>query len=59
MASGIDDTRLGPVGPATTSAASSRAVSRGRYRLGVLLGQGGMATVVEAEDVSLNRTVAI
>jgi hypothetical protein len=36
-----------------------RPVSRGRYRLGATLGEGGMAIVVEAEDVNLKRPVAI
>lgn len=36
-----------------------RPVSRGRYRLGAALGEGGMAIVVEAEDVNLKRPVAI
>jgi serine/threonine protein kinase len=30
-----------------------------RYKLGPLLGQGGMATVLEAEDTRLERTVAV
>jgi serine/threonine protein kinase len=30
-----------------------------RFRLGGMLGEGGMATVLEAEDVRLERTVAI
>ena len=36
-----------------------RQVSRGRYRLGATLGEGGMAVVVEAEDANLKRPVAI
>jgi tRNA A-37 threonylcarbamoyl transferase component Bud32 len=34
-------------------------VSRDRYRLGATLGEGGMAIVVEAQDVNLKRRVAI
>lgn len=37
----------------------TRPVSHGRYRLGAMLGEGGMAIVVEAEDVNLKRPVAI
>src|SRR5512142_717775 len=55
---GFDDTRSSAIGP-TSAREHDRPVARGRYRLGVLLGQGGMATVVEAEDSTLNRTVAI
>jgi tRNA A-37 threonylcarbamoyl transferase component Bud32 len=36
-----------------------RPLSSGRYRLGAMLGEGGMAIVLEAEDVHLKRPVAI
>jgi serine/threonine protein kinase len=52
----VDDTR------STTSAASARTavvMLSGRYRLGALLGSGGMADVYEAEDTLLKRAVAI
>ena len=57
---GADVTRPGE--PAATHSGpddASRPVSRGRYRLGARLGEGGMAIVVEAEDVHLKRPVAI
>jgi hypothetical protein len=41
------------------TADDARPVSRGRYRLGAMLGEGGMAIVVEAEDVNLKRPVAV
>ena len=55
----IDDlTRAGdPMEAATPE--EIRPVSRGRYRLGATLGEGGMAVVVEAEDVNLKRPVAL
>lgn len=55
-----DLTRLvDPAAPAADSAEPARPVSHGRYRLGATLGEGGMAIVLEAEDVHLKRPVAI
>ena len=56
-----DQTRFEPEAPGggPDVEREARPVSRGRYRLGAALGQGGMAIVVEAEDTNLNRTVAI
>ena len=57
---GADLTRAGETTAAEPSAAElSWPTSRGRYRLGATLGEGGMAIVVEAEDVNLKRPVAI
>ena len=57
---GADLTRAGETTASPFEAAdTSRPVSRGRYRLGARLGEGGMAVVVEAEDVNLKRPVAI
>jgi Protein kinase domain len=60
----VDDgaglTRPGETAAGEPSAAElSWPMSRGRYRLGAMLGEGGMAIVVEAEDVNLKRPVAI
>jgi tRNA A-37 threonylcarbamoyl transferase component Bud32 len=55
-----DVTRAGDsVAAAAPGAPAPTFVSRDRYRLGATLGEGGMAVVVEAEDVNLKRTVAI
>lgn len=52
---------MGPIGnqaPATTRTKAG-ATDAGRYRPGKVIGEGGMATVTEAEDTRLARTVAI
>src|SRR5512139_133133 len=64
-----DATRAGPASADVTSAAAwggpadaeepPRLRSQGRYRLGATLGEGGMAVVLEAEDLPLKRPVAI
>ena len=55
-----DQTRFEPASaPVELEDGESRPVSRGRYRLGATLGQGGMAIVFEAEDTNLHRPVAI
>jgi serine/threonine-protein kinase len=38
---------------------SERDALAGRYRLGPVIGQGGMATVYRATDLILGRTVAV
>lgn len=55
----VDLTRPGDAGAEPATPVEPRPVSRGRYRLGATLGEGGMAIVVEAEDVNLKRPVAI
>jgi len=54
-----DFTRVGDVEPASQTVEDPRPILRDRYRLGATLGEGGMAIVVEAEDINLKRTVAI
>jgi tRNA A-37 threonylcarbamoyl transferase component Bud32 len=54
-----DVTRAETGAPQPAGTAEDKPVSRGRYRLGATLGEGGMAIVVEAEDVNLKRPVAI
>jgi hypothetical protein len=57
---GAEFTRAGDPGHAAPPGDDdTRPVSRGRYRLGATLGEGGMAIVLEAEDVNLKRPVAI
>lgn len=61
--SGTEDTTKSFVHPDAAStedvAADERANPSDRYHLGGKLGEGGMATVVAAEDIQLDRTVAI
>jgi tRNA A-37 threonylcarbamoyl transferase component Bud32 len=52
-------TRADHIEPGSGSVEDTRPTLRDRYRLGATLGQGGMAIVVEAEDINLKRTVAI
>ena len=60
MAVNEDDfTRVGDVGPVSIPVEETRPILKDRYRLGATLGEGGMAIVVEAEDINLKRTVAI
>ena len=54
-----DFTRVGDVGPVAIPVEETRPTLKDRYRLGASLGEGGMAIVVEAEDINLKRTVAI
>jgi tRNA A-37 threonylcarbamoyl transferase component Bud32 len=56
-----DITRLTLTGESKdpTELLAGRPVSGDRYRLGLTLGQGGMAVVVEAEDTALRRVVAL
>ena len=59
---GADDiTRLGTMGEPRDPAEllAGRPSSGDRYRLGMALGRGGMAVVVEAEDTALRRVVAL
>jgi hypothetical protein len=58
-APGTEATRFGEGAGDQLIEDEERSVSRGRYRLGATLGEGGMAIVVEAEDVNLKRPVAI
>ncbi|HCJ49741.1 MAG TPA: serine/threonine protein kinase [Microbacterium sp.] len=43
----------------TSDDVSAEPLLDGRYRLGTLVGEGGMARVYRADDVSLGRTVAV
>ncbi len=54
-----DLTRAPETGAAPAPATEARPVSRDRYRLGQPLGEGGMAVVLEAEDTTLRRPVAV
>jgi hypothetical protein len=55
-----DLTRAAPVvGGDAPEEHDAHPVSRGRYVLGPRLGEGGMAVVVEAEDTTLRRPVAV
>ena len=54
-----DQTRVVGAGEARRSPEASWPLSRGRYRLGATLGEGGMAIVLEAEDTTLKRPVAV
>jgi hypothetical protein len=48
-----------PAADLSAASEETRHVSRDRYRLGAVLGEGGMAVVVEAQDANLKRPVAI
>jgi hypothetical protein len=55
-----DFTRVDDVAaPVPNTVEETRPTLKDRYRLGATLGEGGMAVVVEAEDLNLKRTVAI
>ena len=54
-----DYTRVGDAAPVSNQVEETRPTLKDRYRLGARLGEGGMAVVVEAEDINLKRTVAI
>jgi len=54
-----DLTRAPDTGAAPTPDVEARPISRDRYVLGSPLGEGGMAVVVEAEDTTLRRPVAV
>jgi tRNA A-37 threonylcarbamoyl transferase component Bud32 len=54
-----DFTRAGDADPISNLSEPPRPTLTDRYRLGAMLGEGGMAVVVEAEDTNLKRTVAI
>lgn len=58
LAGDPDLTRAGAE-PPSQGGSEARPVSRGRYRLGATLGEGGMAVVVDAEDLTLKRRVAV
>ena len=49
----------GDAAPSSHPVEAPRPTLKDRYRLGAMLGEGGMAVVVEAEDINLKRTVAI
>ena len=51
-----DFTRAADAAPVSNLVEPPRPTSNDRYRLGAMLGEGGMAVVVEAEDVNLKRT---
>jgi tRNA A-37 threonylcarbamoyl transferase component Bud32 len=54
-----DFTRAADAAPVSDRVEAPRPTLTDRYRLGAMLGEGGMAVVVEAEDINLKRTVAI
>ena len=54
-----DFTRAADAAPVSNLVEPPRPTLKDRYRLGAMLGEGGMAVVVEAEDINLKRTVAI
>jgi serine/threonine-protein kinase len=56
---GVDDDTLTNHGQASPVTIRSPATRYGRYRLGAVLGRGGMGEVVSADDDAIGRTVAI